>query len=60
MTNVTLWYVVTKDGLKYNHLEDGHSENDKPTPKFDAQKSWAGQEWKKKFGNLTNENIVVE
>jgi hypothetical protein len=43
---VTLWYRKGDKGYEFNHLEDGHSSNDKPTPKTAAHgKAWASGEW---------------
>lgn len=54
MTLATLWYRETKGEYEFNHLEDGHCENNAPTPKCDAHKrAWNGK-WKKEFVYLTD------
>lgn len=58
MTPVTLWFRHVKvDGeltSEFNHLEDGHCENDVPTPKHESHKRvWSGV-WTKQFASLTN------
>lgn len=54
MKPVTLWYRETKDGPDYNHLEDGHCENDVPTPQCDAHKKCWGGKWSKKHLHSTD------
>ncbi len=45
-TPVTLWFRLGDKGFEFNHLEDGHTENDKPTPKVSSQTSaWARGVW---------------
>ncbi len=43
---VTLWFRLGSRGFELNHLEDGHSIAEKPTPKSPSQKStWGNSEW---------------
>ena len=60
----TLWYRLGKDDdgndvFEFNHLEDGHCPNPKPTPKHPDHKSWARSTWKKEHAVLTTDNKVV-
>jgi hypothetical protein len=48
----TLWYRKSRTGWEFNHLEDGHCPNPKPTPKVKEHESvWKG-EWSKSFVQL--------
>ena len=45
-SKVTLWYRKGDKGFEFNHIEDGHSSADRPTPKTASQtKSWASGDW---------------
>ena len=60
---VTLWFKREKCGnLTFNHMELGHSLDNKPKPKFSTQSSWLNQEWVKKHCRLTNDSppVVLE
>lgn len=69
MDKVTLWYKIIKNekgdhiGVKYNHLEDGWSEEEKPQPKhksFTNQKAWAKEDWQKKWCHLVEGYYVLK
>jgi hypothetical protein len=61
---VTLWYRYSKDKdgnpqWDYNHLEDGHCQNNVPTPLHPNHKSaWQGK-WAKAFAAIDSENKVT-
>ena len=63
---VTLWTkLIPSKNLKkskweFNHLEDGYSKLDKPTPYFDSQKSWSKSVWKKEYAHLINNKVVKD
>lgn len=57
MKPVTLWYREVKK-WEFNHLEDGHSHRDCPHAKFDSQKQWAKETWKREFGYLDENGKV--
>lgn len=68
MNKITLWYKIVKNrkgepiGSKYNHLENGWSETEKPQPKhevFTNQKAWSNDDWHKKWTHITEEGRVV-
>ena len=43
---VTLWFREGDKGFEFNHLEDGHVESDRPTPKVPSHKAaWAKGTW---------------
>lgn len=58
---VTLWSRETgqKGTFAYNHLEEGHCENDKPTIKHPDQTSWKNSQWRKEFAHLDENSVVV-
>lgn len=69
MKPVTIWYSQeTIDKIKvwvYHHLEDGHSDADKPIVlkdendvEFKSQHGWKGLAWKKELCYLQN-NVVI-
>lgn len=61
----TLWYrwSVPKEGAPFwdfNHLEDGHCQNDHPTPKHPIHNQvWKGGKWAKAHVQLNGDNNVV-
>jgi hypothetical protein len=62
----TLWYRWVRDTKKdvwywdFNHLEDGHCENDLPTPKHpNHNQAWKGGKWAKTRVLLDDNNVVV-
>jgi hypothetical protein len=59
-TPITQWFRYNKDGTQeFNHIEDGHSLNDKPTPLPNTKQSeWQKFNWTKKFVYLENNKIV--
>lgn len=65
---ITLWYqqmTYEKDGKRiikfpYNHYEDGYSDRDKPTPKFESQKRWLTAGWRKKIAYMTDDMRIVK
>ncbi len=66
MKKATLWYRWMWDTKKgeyfwdFNHLEDGHCENDFPTPKHESHiQAWKGGKWAKTRVQLTETNVVV-
>ena len=58
---VTLWKRKNKAGdFEFNHLEDGHTNNAKPTPKHPChEKAWGSGEWLAEKAWL-NENGKIE
>jgi hypothetical protein len=47
-TPCTQWYRHDRmNGWEFNHLEDGHAANDKPTPRFPSQAGWLRATWSK-------------
>ncbi len=55
---VTIWSRLFKDESHFNHIEDGWSEKDHPTPNSKEQeKSWSG-EWEKTHGYLVDGKVV--
>jgi hypothetical protein len=45
-TEVTLWFRLGSGGYEFNHLEDGHSLEAKPTQKLPSQRSnWVNSTW---------------
>lgn len=43
---VTLWFRHGDKGFEFNHLEDGHAESDRPTPKVASQAgAWGKGVW---------------
>jgi hypothetical protein len=46
-------------GYTFNHLEDEHISNDKPTIKFKTQKGWINMLWKKQYCYLDNNYKVI-
>lgn len=64
MIPVTLWFRQLKDSkgnpvFKFNHLEDGHAQHDKPIPKFESQNGWKGSIWDKEFAQMTTDRVVL-
>lgn len=60
----TLWYRLMRDKegndvYEFNHLEDGHCESAKPTPKHPDHQAWARATWRKEHAVLTADNKVV-
>jgi len=55
---ITVWIKLNNGVYEHNHIEEGHSFNQKPTPKFDSQKSWLNNQWLKKHAYLVNNKIV--
>ncbi len=46
MTPCTQWYRHDRvHGWQFNHLENGHSKQDKPTPRFPTQEGWKNAQW---------------
>lgn len=59
----TLWFRLTRqkdgtDAFEFNHLEDGHCEGDKPTPKHPDHQAWARSKWQKKFAVLGTDGKI--
>lgn len=62
MRPVTLWTMITKDGARFNHLQDGHVEGDYPLPlkpEYKQQRSWAKGKWIKEHAYLNDKWVVV-
>lgn len=64
MTPCTLWFRLVRnpkgyEAFEFNHLEDGHCANEKPTVKFPEQAGWTRSTWQKEFCHLTPENPAV-
>jgi hypothetical protein len=71
MKPITLWTVKSKITVKendkdvtkvvwlFNHIEDGHCNNDKPTIKFDTQRGWNSNTWTKEFAHLDDNYKVI-
>ena len=61
MKKVTKWFRKTSsnsESWEFNHLEDEHLKEDKPTkPQFAKTKP---EEWRKEFAYLTTEYKLVE
>lgn len=58
---VTVWYTVSKNLTKLNHIEDGWVLGMKPQPKnpdFILQTSWEHLEWVKTFRLLIDNKIT--
>lgn len=67
MSNVTCWYRnVETDKAKpprfsFNHIENGHTDLDAPTPNCDYQrKAWAGVGWKRTRARIENGVVIHE
>lgn len=64
MTPCTLWFRLNRDKegndvFEFNHLEDGHCESDKPTPKHPDHHAWARSKWRKEHAALNQNNKVI-
>lgn len=59
ITKWNRWNPETKS-FQFNHIEDGHSDREKPYAKFPAQKGWEGSEWTKEHVYLDGDNKVVK
>ena len=59
MQNVTAWYVFEEQPNAYvfNHLENGHTTNTKPTAKFPSQSWWPSKQWRHEHGYLDENNV---
>lgn len=69
-TRITLWSIksIKKDEngneittLKFNHIENGWSENNKPmplSPEFKNQLAWQNLEWEREYKRLENYKVV--
>jgi hypothetical protein len=61
----TLWYRWIRDekgnwSWEFNHLEDGHCQNNYPTPKVPLQnQAWKGGKWAKAHVQLNGTSNVV-
>jgi hypothetical protein len=56
----TLWYRRSKDGWDFNHLEDGHCQNNHPTPKHPIHNQvWKGRGWAKAHVQLNGTANIV-
>ena len=58
----TLWYRWDHEELlwEFNHLEDGHCQNSKPTVQHPAQTTkWKNGKWAKAFVQLNPGNVVA-
>lgn len=64
MSPITLWFRWVKDKehpdgwFSFNHLEDGHSETDKPVPKFPSQNGWLNSIWKREHSLLSDGKVI--
>lgn len=65
MKHVTAWYRWTVDSARplgyweFNHIEDGHCESSRPTPKVEAhEKMWKGGEWFGVHGRLEDRVFI--
>lgn len=57
MKPVTIW---RRDGA-HNHIEDGHSASDAPTPRTKHQfAAWRGVQWGREYAYLDGVRIVAE
>lgn len=59
---ITAWRKLDSNGLnpKFNHIEDGWSEEEKPSPiktHFENQNAWQNEEWEKTHGWLIDEKV---
>lgn len=62
MKIVTAWSVwnAKHNTWEHNHIEDGYANGDIPGSDNPAQvKAWKQQKWKKTFGYLNDENVMV-
>lgn len=61
---VTIWSILDEETLskaKFNHLEDGWSEEEKPLPvkpEYTNQTAWQNHPWQKELGWLIEEKVV--
>ncbi len=57
---ITVWerFNTEEEIFEHKHIENNHSGDEKPKPKFDLQKGWIRSLWRKKRGYL--ENLVVK
>jgi hypothetical protein len=53
-TPITLWSRKNEEGVfEHNHIENGHCDSVRPTPKHENhKKAWAKGEWKAEFAFL--------
>ena len=60
MKPITVWDCKNKEGVfEFNHIEDGHVDNNKPIPKFPAQEGWKKKEWHRTYCYLNDKQEVV-
>jgi hypothetical protein len=63
MIAVTIWYRLNRDKagnevFEHNHIENGHCEGDKPTPKHPSHSAWARSKWRKEHAVLTSAGTI--
>lgn len=58
MMPVTMWYRRNEEGIfEFNHIQNYHTDDDKPAANFDNQKkAWKNGTWRKAFAYLANNN----
>lgn len=58
---VTIWYCWKEDSCewKFNHIEFGDAEGDRPVPQSERQRVWERREWRKVHGKMVD-NCVIE
>lgn len=60
---VTLWSKAGRtDDFIFNHLEEGHSQAEAPTPTHPNQSGWLAQRWEKKHAwrRAVDDRISIE
>ena len=59
---VTAWCMYDKkqDTYIHHHIEDGHCDNDIPTPKESIHSSWENQKWVKEFKWIRSDYVVQD
>lgn len=62
MTQITCWYRFNKstNSFDFNHISEGFSSFDLPSPIFSSQNSWKNSLWKKSYAFLNNNIITGE
>ena len=55
-TPITIWY---RQKWEHNHIQNGHSELDKPAGiNAEQRKNWENVVWKKKYGYLEDGKVI--
>jgi hypothetical protein len=61
MKPITVWYArdpVTRCYC-HNHIEDGHSQDRTPQPKYERQSVWHGMKWIKRHTTINDKQEVT-